>query len=99
MPEYQIRWSPHALNELDRLRVFLKNKSPTASKKAIHRIKDAVKVLHQNPKIGTEYDKTDNRRELYLSFGKDNYMLRYRVHDTEKYILILRAYHGREKRN
>ena len=86
------------MNDLKRHRVFIQKNTPKAARKAVDRIKQAVRVLHTNPEIGTEYDPGDNRRELYLAFGKEAFILRYRVHSDKNSLLILRVYHSREDR-
>ncbi|MBV1880821.1 MAG: type II toxin-antitoxin system RelE/ParE family toxin [Pseudomonadales bacterium] len=110
MPTRQIVWLPKALRDLERLRSFLKDKNPIAARKAVDVIKNGVKELNKNPKIGlpVSVEEGDDPeltwfRDLYIKFGNGNYVIRYRVDEEEEIIsstivVIAQLWHSKEDR-
>lgn len=89
-------WLPEAVEDLDRLFLFLKNKSLPAAKKAAQLIRSGADLLKGQPQIGRLMEDDSNNRELFLPFGSNAYVLRYKW-DGEM-IVIIRVWHGREIR-
>lgn len=93
-PAGRVIWLEEAVEDLTRLRRFLTPNNPRAAALAAQCILDGAKTLQGYPESGTPMG--DGRRELFLPFGNSAYVLRYRLEgDT---IVILRVWHGREKR-
>lgn len=98
MPNYQISWLPNAIQDVARLREFIKKNNPIAAKKAGQRILEAVKILTNNPEAGMPYPDEDCEafRDLTAPFGQGNYIIRYRI--QQQSIIIVRIWHSREER-
>ena len=91
----QVRFSPRAIRDLERLREFLRPKSPIAAKRAGEVIVKAVQVLGLQPKLGRPIeDMPDEFREWIIDFGDSGYVARYRI-DTDA-VTILAVRHQKE---
>jgi plasmid stabilization system protein ParE len=91
----QVRFSPPAIRDLERLREFLRPKSPIAAKRAGEVIVKAVQVLGLQPKLGRPIeDMPDEFREWIIDFGDSGYVARYRI-DTDA-VTILAVRHQKE---
>jgi plasmid stabilization system protein ParE len=83
--------SPAALRDLQRLREFLRPKSPEAAKRAANVIVKAVQVLGLQPGIGRPaVDLGPEFRELPIDFGSTGYLALYRQRGDDVIILALR---------
>jgi plasmid stabilization system protein ParE len=89
--------SPGAQQNLERLYEFLADKNPDAARRVVGTLTRAVESLDMLPDRGRP-SATVGVRELVVPFGRSAYIVRY-VHmpGTEE-IIILRIWHGREKR-
>lgn len=98
MPSYHINWLPGALQDMARLRQFIKKENPVATKKAGQRILSAVNILLKNPEAGmpSPDEDCDAFRDLYVPFGRGGYTIRYRI--KQQTIIIVRVWHSREER-
>ncbi|MBT9100561.1 type II toxin-antitoxin system RelE/ParE family toxin [Methylovulum psychrotolerans] len=90
----KVIWLPQALNDADRLFLFLKDKSLTAANKSAKTIKDGAEILSTFPEIGQSMNDSTDRRELFIPFGRYGYILRYVVRG--ELVLIIRAKHSKE---
>lgn len=91
----QVRFAPPAIRDLERLREFLRPKSPIAAKKAGEVIVKAVQVLGLQPQLGRPIeDMPDEFREWIIDFGDSGYVARYRI-DTDA-VTILAVRHQKE---
>lgn len=87
----QVRFSPAALRDLERLREFLRPKNPAASQRAAVAIIQAVKVLGQHPQVGRPAKDMDPEyRELLIDFGDSGYVALYRYAGDAVVVLSLR---------
>ena len=87
----QVRFSPLAIRDLERLREFLRPKSPIAAKRAGEVIVKAVQVLGLQPKLGRPIeDMPDEFREWIIDFGDSGYVARYRIDSDAVTILAVR---------
>jgi plasmid stabilization system protein ParE len=89
--------APRALADLERLKAFLRPKSPSTAERAGEVIEKAMDSLSFMPRrgrpiLGTEF------RELIAPFGKGAYILRYVVDDDLDAVIVLRIWHSREQR-
>lgn len=92
----KVVWLPESLRDIERLLVFVREKSPEASKRAAQQIKKAASNLESYPMLGKAMEDDTGRRELSTSFGKAGYILRYRLEGDN--IIILRVWHHLELR-
>lgn len=87
----QVRFAPPAIRDLERLREFLRPKSPIAAKKAGEVIVKAVQVLGLQPQLGRPIeDMPDEFREWVIDFGDSGYVARYRIDSDAVTILAVR---------
>jgi toxin ParE1/3/4 len=92
-----IRWLPRALQDLERLHGFVARENPRAAKDAILKVIEATKRLERFPALGKLRKEQAQTRDLFVPFGHNAYVLRYRIGD-EGEIVIVRVWHGREQR-
>lgn len=90
-------WTRAALGDVQRLLQFLQDKNPEAARKAALKIKDTADILTEHPILGKPMADDTGRRELSASFGKRGYVLRYRLDDAGRAV-ILRVWHFLEDR-
>ena len=86
-----------ALDDLERVITFLKEKNPTAARRAALQINELAKTLVTHPALGRPMEDDTGRRELSAPFGKRSYVLRYRI-DDDKTAVILRVWHSLESK-
>lgn len=96
MPE--IIWTRPALEDIERLILFLKDKNPDAARRGALKIKEAADLLMENPHIGKPMEDDTGRREISSSFGKKGYVLRYML-DENGSPVIIRVWHFLEHRD
>jgi len=74
----QVIFSSGALNNLKRLREFLRPKSPAAAERAGVVIAKAIVLLEQHPHLGRVVEGTSGKvRDLSIPFGHGGYVARY----------------------
>jgi plasmid stabilization system protein ParE len=88
-------WTPSALLDVQRLYRFLVVKNPDAAKRAVKAIRQGVKVLEQQPKVGRPVEDMDNEyRDWIIDFGDSGYVARYRV--DPQFVSVLAVRHQKE---
>ncbi|MBB2794990.1 UNVERIFIED_ORG: plasmid stabilization system protein ParE [Rhizobium pisi] len=91
---------PEAEDDIERLFDFLmRQESPVAAQKAMLAIDEGIQMLLENPYLGIRMESHAEYRQLFVPFGKSAYVLRYRIRDEADTLVIVRVWHGREKRN
>ena len=75
----QVVWLPEALEDTERLRLFLEDKSPKAAARAGQVLQKGAKLLSSHPEAGHPMQDGTNRRDLFMPFGSGGYILRYIV--------------------
>ena len=93
----QIVWLPEALADIQRLRLFLEDKNPTAATRAGRVLQAGSKRLAGFPEMGQPMNDGTDRRELFLPFGAGCYVLRY-IKDRQE-VVIIRVWHSKEQRD
>ncbi len=93
----RVMWRARARLDVERLYDFLWQKAPEAATRAAQFILEGATLLETSPRLGRPLQDGTGRRELFLSFGASDYVLRYLLVDEET-VLILRVWHSREKR-
>lgn len=92
---YDVRLSPAAERDLERLAAFLIGKSPRAAMRSVEIIEAALGTLEQHPDRGRPGPRR-GRREIVARFGRDGYVIQYRVDDGV--VVVARIKHSREAR-
>ena len=88
-------WTPSALLDVQRLYRFLVVKNPDAAKRAVKAIRQGVKVLEQQPRVGRPVEEMDNEyRDWIIDFGDSGYVARYRV--DPQFVSVLAVRHQKE---
>lgn len=90
----RLRFTPAALQDLERLANFLRDTDPTAATETIPLILDGVKTLARYPLIGRPIDV--NRRELVIFRGRTGYLVQYGLRLAEDEVVVLAVRHQRE---
>jgi len=87
----QVKFAPAALDDLERLRDFLRPKNSAAAKRAALAITKAIQLLGQHPQIGRPAEEMDiEYRELPIDFGDSGYIALYRYEGDLVTVLSLR---------
>lgn len=89
-----VRLARSAARDLIRLNAFLAEKSPRAAQRAMHAISSGLRSLSDSAERGRLAGETV--RELRIAFGRDGYVVRYRVGVAD--VLVTRIFHAREQR-
>lgn len=88
-------WSQQALLDVQRLYRFLASKNRDAAKRAVSAVRQGVRVLAYQSRIGRPVDDMpDEFREWMIDFGDSGYLVRYRIGSDA--ITILAVRHQRE---
>ena len=89
-----LRFSPHAVDDLERLAHFLGEEDPRAALETIPMILDGLRVLASHPLIGRPIDV--KRRELLIFRGRTGYLAQYTFRLAEDEVVVLAVRHQRE---
>lgn len=94
----QITFSPQAVHDLNRLRIFLSDKNPSIAQRALQKLLASLKHLEAHPDLGRPIEgRSDEYRELIIPFGRNGYIAAYRY--TELELVVLGIWHQREDRS
>lgn len=92
----KVLWLTEAVADVERLHAFLLEMNADAAARAASLILDGSILLSTMPGIGKPMGDHSKRRELFMSFGAEAYVIRYREQaDT---VIIFRVWHSREDR-
>lgn len=95
----KLRYLHAALDDIDRLQAFLAQKSPDAAAMAARKIRDAARsLIETSPERGTSLGRS-GFRQLFVRFGRGSYVIRYRLDTVRNELVVVRIWHGRERRN
>ena len=92
--KYTIFWSRSSIRDLQRVRDFLKNISPTAAKKVAEQINQYTQKLAMFPLAGKPVEMLEGYYDLFIPFAAGGYTLRYRVHKQSIYVIFIK--HSKE---
>ncbi|MEM1154117.1 MAG: type II toxin-antitoxin system RelE/ParE family toxin [Pseudomonadota bacterium] len=92
----RVVWLPGAKEDLKRLHAFIEPHSPDAAARAVNTLVDAAGSLAEFPEKGRPWDVEMIYREMAVTFGARGYVIRYRVIDTD--VFIVRVWHALEAR-
>lgn len=90
----KVRWTHSAIQDIARLHAFVAQLNPVAARRIFARLKQAPRMLEQEPRLSSRSPAFAPRevRRLVL----DDYEVRYEVADDT--IIMLRIWHTREDR-
>lgn len=95
MPSLAVKWTPNALQGIEKAYNFLIAKDQHAAQAAVHAIRKNAALLQNFPQIGKPAaDLEPEYRELLIPFGGSGYVILYAV--LEEYILVLAVKHQKE---
>ncbi len=87
----QVIFSPAAIRDLQRLRDFLRPKNPDAARRAGEAIRQGVRILGAQPRLGRMVDDLPEQfREWLIDFGDSGYIARYHIDGDAVTILAIR---------
>ncbi len=87
----QVTVAPAAIRGLQRIRDFLRPKNPDAARRAGEAIRQGVRILGTQPRLGRMIDDLPEAyREWLIDFGDSGYVLRYRIDGDAVTILVIR---------
>jgi len=87
----QVIFAPAAIRDLQRLRDFLRPKNPDAARRAGEAIRQGVKILGAQPRLGRMVDDLPEEfREWLIDFGDSGYVARYHIDGDAVTILAIR---------
>jgi len=89
-----LRWTPEAVGDLERLYDFMAAYNPEAALRVVRSLRNAVDQLAVHPRLGTRLEGFDGSEVRRLLVG--DHEMRYRV--FEDTVQILRFFHTREDR-
>lgn len=92
----EIVWLPGASRDIVRLRNFITSSNPRAAQRAAKRIVEGVKILQENPEAGVPVEGLFDYRDLMLTFGAGEYIIRYRQESMSR-VVIIRVRHSKEE--
>ena len=90
----RVIYAEAALQDLERIVEFLLEASPGSASLAVRRIRRALDVLSDHPRIGRRV--RAQIRELVISHGATGYLALYRFDPSLALVRILRVRHQRE---
>ena len=92
----KVRWTRHARSDLDDAQSYISAFNPTAARKVGARIRDAVRRLEKNPRLGRPGTVSGTREKLALPYP---YVIVYEIAEDRDEIWILRVYHMAQDRH
>jgi plasmid stabilization system protein ParE len=92
----KLEWSAVALADLDRFAAFLHDRHPRLASIVAREILAKARILETNPELGFPIGEQGAYRQIVLEVLRAKYVFRYRVAGDR--IVMLRVFHGREKR-
>lgn len=90
--------SADAVDDFERVQIFLAQKSLAASERAKVVIVQHLEKLRQQPMIYKPVDGQSEQREVVIAFGTYGYVLRYRYVEADDCVVMLRLWHQKEDR-
>lgn len=81
--------SPKAVEDLDDVKEYIENKlkSPQAAKNVVRKIIEAYEDLAEFPELGSDLETTNVALKFYRHIVVDNYIVFYRVHLGDVYVV------------
>lgn len=87
----QVIFASAAMQDLQRLRDFLRSKNADTARRAGEAIRQGVRILGEQPRLGRIIDDLPEQfREWIIDFGDSGYVARYRIDNDVVTILAVR---------
>jgi plasmid stabilization system protein ParE len=93
----KLEWSAAAVADLDRFAEFLHDRDPAMARRIAAEIIAKARIIEAHPLLGRPIEGRAEFRQFVLRAANATYALRY-GYDGER-LVILRIFHGREKRD
>lgn len=91
----QVIYTPNALRDLEKLRIFLKGRGNDVAQRAVSVIRKEIDKAKNNPERFRPMPDLPHYREIVIDFGASGYVARFR-HETGGDIYIVRIKHQLE---
>jgi len=91
-----IVFAPEALADMERILEFNLQRDPATALGHLEKIRSAVLILHQHPKIGRSIGRGSRLRELVISHGNSGYIALYEYSPADELIRVAAVRHQRE---
>ena len=88
--------APEALADVERMLEFNLQRDPATSLGHLDKIRSAVRILQQHPKIGRPIGRGSLLRELVISHGNSGYIALYEYSPADELIRVAAVRHQRE---
>lgn len=88
--------SSEAIEDLERVRDFLAQRSPPAAAKAQATIVEHLQKLQLFPTIYRPVPDRPDEREVVIAFGSYGYVMRFRYDQVADLVVVLRIWHQHE---
>ncbi len=92
----RLEWSAVALADLNRFAAFLQERHPRLANVVAAEILAKARVLEAIPELGYAIGRSGAYRQVVLEVLRAKYVFRYRIEEDR--IVMMRVFHGREKR-
>jgi plasmid stabilization system protein ParE len=92
----KVEWSPSAVLDLNRFRLFLRDRHPRIADLAARELGNKVEILADFPFLGRLVPEQPQYRGLLVTTLNTKYIVQYSI--EEEAVMILRVFHGRERR-
>jgi plasmid stabilization system protein ParE len=93
----KLEWSAAAIADLDRFASFLHDRHPRLAAIVAQEILIKTRVLESHPELGHPVSEPGAYRQIVLEVLRAKYVFRYRIAGDR--VVMLRVFHGREKRS
>jgi plasmid stabilization system protein ParE len=92
----RLEWSAVALADLNRFAAFLQERHPRLASVVAAEILAKARVLEAIPELGYAIGRSGTYRQVVLEVLRAKYVFRNRIEEDR--IVMMRVFHGREKR-
>jgi plasmid stabilization system protein ParE len=86
----RIEWHTSAIEDLQRLRDFIRPHNKEAAQRAVRLIRSALTPVELNPRIGKPVDDLPDFHDLVIPFGASGYVIRYRIQGDTALIIAVK---------
>jgi plasmid stabilization system protein ParE len=93
-----IVFAPEAISDARRLYEFLEPHNPPAAARAMAAIWTKLHLVETMPGLGSR-TRSPRIRQVRIQFGKRGYIARHTISESDGALIVLRSWHGRERRS
>ena len=101
-PAYSVIILPEVYQDLDRIDQFYRAIGAELAERAVDSISQTIETLgdypgpYRYPQFRASHDQ--DLREAYAPFGKEGFLVRYRIDEQRLELVVYRVHHAREDR-